>query len=147
MNNKIKIGDIVRYNTNDCIKYAIIVKLKKNIVTVKDAENKISQTLLSYCSKIKIPAIKISTKDFDEIRNGNRIYKHEMTNTWKHVLAQQPELIKFYARHRAAIVCKNFNCYRLLKDPSKYHFPTEKLKEEDFYIKAYVRRIPINKDL
>lgn len=81
------------------------------------------------CLKIEVPAIKISVEDFDKIINGDKIYKHEMTNKWKSICHQQPKLIKFYAAHQKAIMCKICTC------------AIEIITEKQFYVKLVLKRI------
>ena len=141
MNSKIKIGDVVQCGSDLDCEYAIVVKIEKDMLFVKNKKNKILRIEFDECSKLRVPAIKISIEDFDKIVNKSIMYKHRITSTWRLVLDQQPKLIKFYANDRTAIICRLFSCVKFVKNVTKHESFIGKLIERQFYIKAYINHI------
>ena len=142
MTDKIKFGDVVQCGSDLDCEYAIVVKIEKDMLFAKNKKNKIIRIEIDECSKLRVPAVKISTKDLDKIVNKkSRMYKHEITNIWKLVLDQQPKLIKFYANDRTAIICRLFSCAKFVKNVIKHESSNGKLIERQFYIKAYINHI------
>lgn len=141
MNNKIKLGDVVQHSTRGYFEYAIVIKSKKGKLSVKNAENEVLQISSDRCSKIEVLAVKIGTKDFDKIANGLRVYKHKITDAWKLIADQQPELIKFYADRRTAIIYRLFNCTKFVKNTTKYSSSIWTLTEQQFYVRIYIKAV------